>query len=76
MLKSSIAMENHRQEFFTPEQIASLLQVNVVTVRRWLKSGRLGGYHLGRKLWRISRTQLEEFLAFEFDHGTGKVNKE
>jgi len=71
-----MAMENRREEFFTPEQIASLLQVNVVTVRRWLRCGRLQGYHLGRKLWRISRAQLEEFLAFEFDQGTGKVNKE
>jgi excisionase family DNA binding protein len=68
-------MDSRRQEFFTPEQIASLLQVNVVTVRRWLRSGRLEGYHLGKKLWRISRSQLEEFLAFEFDRGTGKVNK-
>jgi len=62
--------------YYTPEQIASLLQVNVVTVRRWLKDGRLKGHHLGKKLWRISNTQLEEFLAFEFDRGTGKVERE
>jgi len=67
-------MHSIEERFFTPEQIASLLQVNVVTVRRWLNSGRLNGHHLGRKLWRISSTQLEEFLAFEFDQGTGRVN--
>jgi excisionase family DNA binding protein len=69
-------MNSRGQEFFTPEQIAALLQVNVVTVRRWLRSGRLQGYHLGKKLWRISSSQLEEFLAFEFDQGTGKINRE
>lgn len=67
-------MSDTESRFYTPEQIASLLQVSVVTVRRWLKSGRLEGYHWGRKLWRISDLQLREFLAFEFDQGTGKLN--
>jgi excisionase family DNA binding protein len=68
-------MQHPDIKFYTPEQIASLLQVNVVTVRRWLNSGKLKGYHLGRKLWRISQPQLEEFLAFEFDQGTGRANR-
>lgn len=66
-------MYNQTERYFTPEQIASLLQVNVVTVRRWLRSGRLKGYQLGRKLWRVSGSQLEEFLAFEYDQGTGRT---
>lgn len=69
-------MNNRTDKFFTPEQIASLLQVNVVTVRRWLRSGRLQGHHLGRKLWRISSSQLEEFLAFEFDLGKGGIDSD
>jgi len=66
-------MNNREERFYTPEQIASLLQVNVVTVRRWLRAGRLQGYQLGRKLWRVGRSQLEEFLAFEFDFGKGNI---
>jgi len=69
-------MHSQEEKYLTPEQIASLLQVNVVTVRRWLKSGRLKGYHLGRKLWRVSSSQLEEFLAFDFDQGTGRIKNE
>ena len=67
-------MANNTEKFFTPEQIASLLQVNVVTVRRWLRLGRLKSHRLGRKIWRISQSQLEEFLAFEFDLGKNNID--
>jgi excisionase family DNA binding protein len=44
-----------------PEQIAQLLQVNVVTVHRWLRDGKLKSVKLGR-LWRVSQENLEEFV--------------
>ncbi len=50
------------QAFYTPDQVATLLQVNVITIHRWLRSGELIGYKLGRKLRRISPEQLESFL--------------
>lgn len=67
-------MISQPEKFFTPEQISSLLQVNIVTVRRWLNSGRLQGYHLGKKIWRISQSQLTDFLSFEYDTGAKKLN--
>ena len=49
------------EKFYTPEQIAQLLQVNVVTVHRWLRDGKLKSVKLGR-LWRVSARNLEEFV--------------
>lgn len=60
-------------EFYTPAQIAKMLHVNEITVRRWLRAGKLEGYRLGERLWRVSSTQIEEFLALgmlaELDYG-------
>lgn len=54
------------EKFYTPEQIAQLLQVNVVTVHRWLRGGKLKSVKL-RRLWRVSAKNLEEFV-----HGKAK----
>ena len=48
-------------KYYTPEQVAALLQVNQITVRRWLRSGKLKGSRLGARLWRVSQKQLDEF---------------
>ena len=56
-------MPGNLQKLYTPEQVADLLQVNVITVHRWLRSGQLRGYKLGRKLWRIDSEYLEDFLT-------------
>jgi len=50
-------------KYYTPEQVAALLQVNQITVRRWLRSGKLKGSRLGARLWRVSQKQLDEFLG-------------
>ena len=52
------------ERFYTPEQIAQLLQVNVVTIHRWLREGKLKSIKLGR-LWRVSKENLEEFVHSE-----------
>lgn len=56
------------EKFYTPEQVSKLLQLKAVTVHRWLRDGRLKGFRLGR-LWRISRSQLEEFLDSNSNKG-------
>jgi len=47
---------------YTPEQVKEICYVNLETVYRWLRSGRLKGVKLGGKLWRISSEALDEFL--------------
>jgi excisionase family DNA binding protein len=56
------------EKLFTPEEVASLLRVKVVTVHSWLRQGKLKGFRVGGRLWRISREQLQEFLNFDLDY--------
>ena len=56
------------EKYYTPEQIAQLLQVNVVTVHRWLRNGKLKSVKLGR-LWRVSSKNLEELVHSETKEG-------
>lgn len=50
--------------YYTVEEIADLLSVNVRTVRRWIKEKALTGVKLGdRAGWRITDDDLEAFLA-------------
>lgn len=51
------------ERYLTPEQVAGRLQVNVVTVHRWLRTGKLKGYKLGHRLWRVSPEQIKEFVV-------------
>lgn len=45
----------------TTEQAAELLQVDVGTVRRWLRRGRIPGRRIARD-WRISEDALNEWV--------------
>lgn len=53
------------ERFYTPEHVARMLRVKVATVHRWLREGTLKGVRIGR-LWRITHSQLEDFIGFEF----------
>lgn len=53
---------------YTPEDVANLLQVKTVTVHNWLRGGKLKGFRVGSKLWRITREQLQEFIDFDLDY--------
>ena len=52
------------ENLLTPEQVAEKLQVSVLTVKKWLRSGKLQGVKPG-KLWRIEPEALEDFLHKE-----------
>ena len=54
-------------ETLTPEQVASILQVNPATVYRALRAGRIPGAKVGR-LWRIPReTFYREIMKVDAD---------
>ncbi len=44
-----------------PEEAAEILGVNLGTVRRWLREGKLKGVKVGR-LWRITEEDLKAFI--------------
>lgn len=48
--------------FYTPEQVAGMLQVTRRTVYNWLTQGKLRGGRFG-DLWRITPQHLEAFIA-------------
>lgn len=57
-----MSAETAIDEYLTPNQIAAQLQLNVETVYRWLRAGKLPGLRVSRKSWRIDRKQFEDFM--------------
>jgi excisionase family DNA binding protein len=49
------------EEYLTTKEIASLLKVNVLTVRRWILARKLQATSLGKE-YRIKKSDLDSFL--------------
>lgn len=49
------------QEFYTAQNLADKLSVNVMTIYRYIKAGRLKAYKIGRD-FRVGRKDFETFL--------------
>jgi excisionase family DNA binding protein len=52
-------------EFYTKDEVAKYLRVHPRTIERWLMSGSLKGYKLGKEktsIWRIDKKEVEKFL--------------
>lgn len=49
------------KEFYTPVEIAEKLRVNVMTIYRYVKDGKIKAYRLGKDL-RIDVKEYERFL--------------
>lgn len=49
------------REVFTAQEVADITRVNVLSVYRWIKEGRLKATKLGQ--WKIYRANLEEMLG-------------
>lgn len=47
--------------YFTPQQVAEKLQLNIRTVYKWIREGKLKAIKVG-DLWRISESELERFI--------------
>ena len=57
-------MEHDR--FLTVQQVAERLQVHEETVRRWLRTGVLGGHLLTRRAgYRVRESDVERFASGE-----------
>jgi excisionase family DNA binding protein len=60
--KHTMVTESSRQEFYTTEDVAKLLQVDPESVRRYVRSGQLKAVKLGGKFIRIEKNDLNTFL--------------
>lgn len=47
---------------YTSEEVADLLSVGAETIRRWARTGKLKGAHLGRAGWRFTEDDLNNLL--------------
>lgn len=57
---------------FTPERLAERWECSAEHIRKLLSSGRLHGFKLGGKLWRISAGEVERFECQTTDLGSSK----
>lgn len=57
-------------DFLTVENVSEILGVSQVSVRKWLKDGKLNGSRAGKK-WLIPKEELQKFLGED----VAKVNK-
>lgn len=49
------------REFYRAEDLAELLQVNIMTIYRYIKASRIKAYKIGRE-YRIDNTEFQAFL--------------
>lgn len=61
MVSTVHAKEAPTVEIYTPDQAAKLLQVNVQTLRRWLRRGEITGSDTPAG-WRLTPADLEAWL--------------
>ena len=47
--------------FYKAEDLAKLLEVNIMTIYRYIKAGRLRAYKIGRE-FRIEKVEFNKFL--------------
>jgi putative molybdopterin biosynthesis protein len=52
---------NKEKEFYRAEDLAELLEVNIMTIYRYIKTGRLKAYKIGRD-FRIDKVEFNAFL--------------
>lgn len=50
------------KELLTVKETAHLLKLKETTILRWLKSGKLKGFKLSRRAWRVREEDLKGLL--------------
>jgi excisionase family DNA binding protein len=50
-------------EMFTAQEVAQIMKVSLKTVRTWVQEGKLATIPIGKKEYRISRNDLNAFIA-------------
>lgn len=50
------------RKFYTPQQVADMMQFSKQTVLSWIKNGLLQSTRLGARTIRISQQQFDDFI--------------
>jgi len=48
-------------KFYTPQEISDILRVNVMTIYRYIRAGKITAHKIGKD-YRIDEKEYEEFL--------------
>ena len=54
-------MATQNKDFYTTQELAVKLQVNIMTIYRYIKAKRLKAYKIGKE-FRIDKAEFEAFL--------------
>lgn len=49
-------------EVFSSKEVAELLRIDIESVYRFVRDGKLVGFKIGGSQWRITESDLDEFL--------------
>lgn len=59
------------EKIYTPEQIAEILQLDIKTIQKWLREGKIRAKKLGRE-WRVPDSALHDFWNSSPDNTSRK----
>jgi excisionase family DNA binding protein len=54
-------MMKQEKEFYTAQELAEKLQVNIMTIYRYIKAGKIKAYKMGKE-FRIDNAEFKNFL--------------
>jgi excisionase family DNA binding protein len=54
-------MKNKQKEFYTAKNLADKLGVNIMTIYRYIKAGKIKAYKIGKE-FRIDKVEFANFL--------------
>ena len=52
---------DNKEEYFTIEEVALMLKVVYMTIYRWIKSGKLKAFRVGKK-YMVKKTDIEALI--------------
>jgi putative resolvase len=50
-----------KKQFYTAQELANILEYNIMTIYRYIKSGKLKAYKIGKE-FRIEKREFSNFL--------------
>lgn len=50
------------EEFYTLEELSELLKMHIESIRKLIRSKELPAYKIGKRDYRVSKADLDEFL--------------
>ncbi len=54
-------MQSKENNFYTAEELAKILRVNIMTIYRYIKAGKIEVYKIGKE-FRIDKEEFNKFL--------------